>query len=119
MIAFFVNLCGGLIIVFIIWWFIIKKPKAFQAKDNAIHIKVHDGIYDPSVIKVQKGKSIRLSFTRYDESPCAEYVIFDKLNISSKLPMKKPHVIEITFQNAGEYTFTCQMGMYRGKVIVN
>ena len=70
-----VNLIGLILIGLIIWWFIFSKPKATRIKGNTIDIKVHDGIYEPSVIKAKKGQSLHLRFLREDESPCSEVVI--------------------------------------------
>lgn len=113
-----VNLIGFILIALIIWWFIIFTPKATRIKGDIIDITVHDGIYDPSIIKAKKGQTLQLRFLRQDVTPCAEVVIFDQLNISAKLPINKPHKVTLTVKEVGEYDFTCQMGMYRGKLIV-
>lgn len=118
MMTLVVNIAGLILIGLIIGWFLVLKPKAAKADGNTIDIKVQNGVYDPSLIKAGKGQSLRLRFTRLDESPCAEYVIFDQLNINAKLPMDEPHIISLTLDKAGEYEFTCQMGMYRGKLII-
>lgn len=118
MITLAVNLIGLILIGLIIWWFIIAKPKATRIKGDTIDIRVHNGIYDPSVIKARKGRTLHLRFFREDITPCSEVVIFEQLNRSAKLPIGKPHDITMTFDKTGEYDFTCQMGMYRGKVIV-
>lgn len=118
MILFFINLVGLVLIALIIWWFIIAKPKATQIKENTIEIKVHNGTYEPAVIQAQKGKPLHLRFLREDQSPCSEVVIFEKLDISAKLPLNKPHDITFTIDKPGEYNFSCQMGMYRGKLVI-
>jgi len=59
-----------------------------------------------------------LRFFRKDESPCAEKVIFDSMDVSADLPVGKPYELTITPEQPGEYEFTCQMAMYRGKLIV-
>jgi len=113
-----VNLVGFILIALILWWFIISKPKATRITGDTIDIKVLNGVYDPSIIKAKKGQALHLRFLRQDETPCTEVVIFDQLNISAELPIGKPHEITLTIKEAGEYDFTCQMGMYRGKLIV-
>lgn len=102
----------------ITWWFIIAKPKAKKITGDTIDIRVHDGIYDPSIIQAQQGQTLHLCFIREDESPCSEIVVFDQLNVSAKLPIGKRHTVTLVLKDAGEYEFTCQMGMYRGKLIV-
>jgi plastocyanin domain-containing protein len=118
MMTIVINIVGVLLIGLIVWWFILVKPKAIKVLNNKINIKVHDGIYDPSVIEAKVGETILLSFLREDKSPCAEVVIFEKLDISSMLPLNKQREITLTINTPGEYDFTCQMGMYRGKLIV-
>lgn len=119
MLYLFVNISGLILIILIIWWFILKKPKSINIYDNNIQILVKDGVYDPPVITAKKGKEITLNFLRKDESPCSSIVRFDKLDISESLPINKVHKIRLNIKDAGEYSFTCQMGMYRGKVIIN
>jgi plastocyanin domain-containing protein len=45
-------------------------------------------------------------------------VVFDKIDRSAKLPEGETVTIEFTPQERGEIPFQCQMGMLRGKVLV-
>jgi len=45
-------------------------------------------------------------------------VIFEELGVSAALPVNEPHDVILVTKNKGEFEFTCQMGMYRGKLIV-
>ena len=114
-----VNLIGFSLIVLIVWWFWIKKPKSFKAASNVIEVIVENGVYTPSRIEIKSGQAVKLSFLRKDPSPCAEKVIFDELGLSFDLPMNKPVLVDIQPEQAGEYAFTCQMKMYVGSLIVN
>ncbi len=116
--TFLVNASGLILIALILWWFIFKKPKATRITNNTIDIKVHNGVYDPPVIRAKKGTPLHLRFLRQDDSPCSAIVIFARLNISTELPHNKIQEISITINEAGAYEFTCQMGMYRGTLIV-
>jgi len=118
MTSLIINTVGIILMGLIIWWFIIATPKAKKITGDTIDIRVHDGIYDPSVIQAKQGHTLKLGFIREDESPCSEVVIFEQLNISAELPIGKRHLVTLTLKEAGEYEFTCQMGMYRGKLIV-
>ena len=118
MTAILVNIIGIILMALVIWWFMIAKPKATQIKGDTIDIRVNNGVYVPAVIQAKKGETLHLRFIRQDKSPCAEVVLFDDLNISAKLPLNKPHIITLTIAEPREYEFTCQMGMYRGKLIV-
>lgn len=115
-----VNIIGILFIVFIIWWFWLSKSKSrIVGQSKAIVIKVASGIYDPAEIICSTDKPVILQFLREDESPCAEIVIFSQLNISKKLPLNHQVEINLGLVKPGEYEFTCQMNMYRGKLIVH
>ena len=76
------------------------------------------GGYTPDVIVVQKGRPVRLTFTRQESAACSEQVLFPDYNQSALLPEGKQVTLEFTPQQAGEYGFQCQMGMLRGKLIV-
>jgi plastocyanin domain-containing protein len=49
---------------------------------------------------------------------CSEMVVFDGIDRSAKLPEGETVAIEFTPERAGEIPFQCQMGMLRGKVVV-
>ncbi len=118
MITFVINFIGFILIFLIIWWFVIFKPKAAQIMGDTIDIKVHDGVYTPSVVKAARGQTLHLRFIREDDTPCSEIVVFEQLNISAQLPLGKAYNLEVKVEDIGEYDFTCQMGMYRGKLII-
>lgn len=114
-----INIIGLVVIGLIIWWFWLSKPRLYSAKkEDLIEILVKDGAYQPAYIQVERNHPITLRFTRSDASPCAEIVIFNSLNVSQQLPLNQPIDIKLNLEKPGEYEFTCQMGMYRGKLIV-
>ena len=114
-----INGAGILFIVILIWWFWFSSPTIIKANTNAIiDIKVKDGTYQPAYIEANEGEPLILRFTREDESPCAEIVTFPKLNINQQLPLNQAVDIALTLEKPGVYDFTCQMGMYRGKLII-
>lgn len=119
MITLLVNVAGIALICLIIWWFWFSKSHTSTIKiDNLIEIRVKDGVYQPSNIEAKINQPITLRFIRDDASPCAEIVVFHSLNISKQLPLHQPVDFQLNIKNAGEYEFTCQMGMYRGKLTV-
>lgn len=113
-----VTLGGLLVIALIVWWFWLSTPKAMLVAINqAIEIRVEGGAYQPAVIEIPAGKPFTLRFVRIDATPCAEKVVFGDLTISADLPLNKPHEIALPALQPGIHEFTCQMGMYRGKLI--
>ena len=113
-----VNIIGILLIVFIIWWFWIKKPRPVTVSSNEVEIVVDNGVYSPSNIELKLGQSLKLKFLRKDPSPCAEKVIFDELDVSLDLPVNKTSEITIKPEKSGDYVFNCQMKMYIGHLNV-
>lgn len=112
------NGVGLVLIAFIVGWFWLIKPKAVQVQNSVIEILVKDGVYQPARIEVAAGKPVVLRFVRKDPSHCAEKVIFDKLGVSAELPLDRPHEVRLMPEHPGEYEFTCEMRMYRGRLVV-
>lgn len=118
----FVILMGLTLTVLIAWYFWFA-PKAQTraalstagAQEVAITVK---GGYTPDVIVVQKGRPVRLTFTRHESAACSEKVLFPDFNQNALLPEGEATTIEFTPDKPGEYGFQCQMGMLRGKLIV-
>lgn len=115
---FLINFVGILLVIFIVWWFWFSHQKTVRINNAVISIEVKDGVYIPARIEVPAHQDITLEFLRKDASSCAEYVVFDALNIQAQLPLNKKHLIYLGKLNPGKYTFTCQMKMYRGELMV-
>lgn len=117
-----VILSGIALTILIAWyfWFAPKtQTRALVAESGAQEVAITvKGGYTPDVIVVQKGRPVRLTFTRRESAACSEQVLFPDFNKSSPLPEGEPTTIEFTPEKAGEYGFQCQMGMLRGKLIV-
>ncbi|MBI5450560.1 MAG: cupredoxin domain-containing protein [Gammaproteobacteria bacterium] len=114
-----INLLGLLLLGLIIWWFWGVRPqvKAMPAT-QPIEVLVADGVYVPAFIGVPAGQGVTLHFLRKDPSPCAEKVIFAGLGISADLALNSHTEVTLPPLAVGEYEFTCQMQMYRGRLKV-
>jgi plastocyanin domain-containing protein len=114
---------GGLgAIAFIVWFFWLWRKEGVQAaltssgyQEALILVK---GGYTPDVIVVEHGRPVRLSFRREETAACSEMVIFSDFNKSAKLPTGVTVSIELMPEKPGAYEFACQMGMFRGRLIV-
>jgi plastocyanin domain-containing protein len=117
-----ITLTGLALSVFIAWffWFAPKgKTKAAVGASGAQEVAVTvKGGYTPDLIVVKAGQPVRLRFTRQESSACSEMVLFPDFNQSAKLPEGEEVSVEFTADKPGEYGFQCQMGMLRGKLIV-
>jgi plastocyanin domain-containing protein len=117
-----VTLGGLLAVAFIVWFFWMKKAKGVRAavvssghQEAMILVK---GGYTPDAIVVVHGKPVRLNFRREETAACSEMVLLPDFNKSAQLPTGETVAVEFVPEQPGEYEFTCQMGMLRGKLIV-
>ncbi len=114
---------SGFALTILIAWYFWFAPKAQTrvamsasgAQEVAITVK---GGYTPDVIVVQKGRPVRLTFTRQESAACSERVLFPDFNKNAALPEGERVTLELMPDKAGEFEFQCQMGMLRGKLIV-
>lgn len=116
-----VNIVGIALIAGIVWYFWLYRKEGVAAADvggvQEVPITVKGG-YTPDVVTVKRGKPVRLLFTRQESSMCSEMVVLDAIGKSASLPEGETVAIEFTPQEAGEIPFQCQMGMLRGKLVV-
>lgn len=117
-----VTLIGLGLIAFIVWFFWLKRAKGARAaatssgyQEAMILVK---GGYTPNAIVVQHGRPVRLNFRREETASCSEMVLLPDFNKSARLPTGATVPIEFLPDKPGEYEFACQMGMLRGKLIV-
>ena len=117
-----VTLGGVAAIAFIVWFFwLVRKPGVKAALTSGGYQEVSvlvKGGYTPDVITVERGKPVRLNFMRAESASCSEMVLFPDFNKSAKLPEGETVPVELMPDKAGEFGFQCQMGMFRGKLIV-
>lgn len=118
----FVILAGLAAIAAIAWFFWGPRKGGYRAavtsggyQEAMVLVK---GGYTPDLIVVQHGKPVRLNFRREESAACSEMVVFGDFGKSANLPEGEIVPVEFLPEKAGEYEFTCQMGMFRGKLIV-
>lgn len=109
-------------IAFIVWFFWLVKKEGVKAaltssgyQEAMILVK---GGYTPDVIRVEAGKPVRLTFRREETAGCSDTVLFPDFGKSAPLPSGALVSVELMPKAPGEYGFQCQMGMLRGKLIV-
>ena len=117
-----VDVVGLVLIAFIAWFFWMKKTMGVRAaltsagyQEQMVLVK---GGYTPDVIVVDRSKPVRLNFIRQESAACSEMVLLPAFNKSAQLPEGETVPIEFMPAEAGEYEFACQMGMFRGTIIV-
>jgi plastocyanin domain-containing protein len=117
-----VDLVGLGLIAFIVWFFWLVRAKGTRAavtsggyQEQMVLVK---GGYTPDVIVVEAGKPVRLNFVRQESASCSEMVLLPAFNKSATLPEGQTVPVEFLPKDRGEFEFSCQMGMFRGKLIV-
>ena len=117
-----VTIFGVLLIILVNWYFFFSKRKATKATVQSSRIQevnvVVKGGYSPDVIVVKRGIPVRIKFYRDETADCSDTIVFGDFNIRKPLPAFKTTLIDFTPEKPGVYTFTCGMGMMRGKLIV-
>ncbi len=111
------GLIGG-----IVWFFWGPRKQGFRAalassgyQEATVLVK---GGYAPDTIVVRAGKPVRLTFRRQEASPCSEMVVFGDFAKSATLPEGELVPVELLPNQPGTFEFTCQMGMLRGRLVV-
>jgi plastocyanin domain-containing protein len=111
-----VSFIGVGAIIFIYWFFLMKKKRAIVVSDS-VDIKVEGG-YSPDTIVIPAGKPTTINFLRTDPSSCLEEVVVSDFKIKKFLPLNEQVTIKLAPEKPGEYDFACGMNMYHGKIIV-
>jgi plastocyanin domain-containing protein len=118
----FVTLGGLAAVAVIVWFFWLGKRPGVKAsltsggyQEAMILVK---GGYTPDVIVVERGKPVRLNFVRAESASCSEMVLLPDFKKSARLPEGETVSIEFIPDRPGEFEFQCQMGMLRGKLVV-
>ena len=86
---------------------------------DAIAIKVSKSGFEPARIELPAGKPIKLAFQRIDAENCVSKVVFKSLNMTRDLPVGKTVIVEFTPTESSEISFACEMGMYKGILVIN
>lgn len=114
---------GGLAaIALVVWFFWLKRSEGVKASTvsdgyQEVMILVKGG-YTPDTIRVVAGKPVRLLFRREETAACSEQVVLPGFGKSAPLPTGTVVPIEFLPKEAGEHEFTCQMGMLKGRIVV-
>ncbi len=89
-----------------------------EAHTRTVKIRVDKNGFSPSSIEVEAGHKVNLVFNRADKNNCGNTVVFPKLKIRKNLPVGKDVIVSITPTKAGNISFSCGMGMYKGSMVV-
>ena len=105
------------------WFFWFKRPAGVAAATvsdgyQEVMVLVKGG-YTPDTIRVSAGRPVRLLFRREETAACSEQVVLADFGRSAVLPEGQVVAVEFLPAEPGEHEFTCQMGMLRGRILVD
>ena len=95
-----------------------EPVKAANVLEGATKITVSASGFSPASVAAEKGQPVKLAFYRAAADNCGSEIVFEKQNITRKLPVGETVAVEFTPEEAGEIAFTCGMKMYKGSVVV-
>ena len=117
-----VTLVGLAFAAGVAWFFWFKRTEGVKAstvsdgyQEQMILVK---GGYTPDTIRVAAGRPVRLLFRREETAACSERVVLPDFGKSAPLPTGVTVPVEFMAGDPAEHEFTCQMGMLRGRIIV-
>lgn len=97
---------------------ILLIPHAGYADVKEISITVDGSGFTPPEVTVEKGKAVKLIFTRTTDVTCVTKIVIPDLDIDKELPLNEPVAINISPDKSGSIGFACPMDMLKGKIAV-
>lgn len=111
-----------LLIGLIIWWFFGShqgETLAAVITDDVQRVEVVvEGGYKPELITLKAGVPTELTFLRKSASSCFNEVLLPDFGKQASLPVNEPYVIKLTPTVPGNFTYSCGMHMFFGKIEV-
>lgn len=109
-------------IAWVNWYFFLSERKAGVAMTGAggvqeATVQVKGG-YEPAIVRARVGSPLRITFDRQETSPCSGEVVFPDFGLKRFLPAHDRTTVELVPEKAGEFGFTCGMGMLQGQLVV-
>lgn len=107
----------GVLLAYFRWSRMEKTADVAESGAQAVTVIV-SGAYSPNVLRAKLGKPLTIVFDRQEDSACSKKVIFADFGITANLQDFGKTEVKFTPDKAGEFGFSCEMGMYQGKLIV-
>jgi Cupredoxin-like domain len=94
------------------------RMRSEKTKVQTARVVLTEQGYKPDIIRLRQGIPARITFLRQAEGSCGTEVVLPDQGIRRALPLNKPVAVAFTPNKSGEFSFTCGMGMLRGKIVV-
>jgi sulfite exporter TauE/SafE len=83
---------------------------------TTVTINVAPNGYTPNEVSVPAGQRVTLALAAKGQLGCTSVFRIPKLDLEEQLASFKTTNLNVTFPNAGRYSFSCGMGMYTGTI---
>jgi hypothetical protein len=94
------------------------RMRSENTKAQTARVVLTEQGYKPDSIRLRRGIPARITFLRQAEGSCGTEIVLPEQGVKRALPLNKPVVVAFTPNKSGEFSFTCGMGMLRGKIVV-
>lgn len=96
-----------------------EAPKTVEKNGvQEVTINVLDTGYNPDEIKIKRGVPVNVTLKTNNTLGCARAFVVPSLNIEKILPKTGQDSFQFTPEKEGNINFSCSMGMYNGKFVV-
>ncbi len=86
-------------------------------KEQVVYMTQNVDGYSPNILRVKKGIPVKWVINSKSTFSCASYIVMRQFKIGKPLQLGE-NIFKFTPTQTGEIPFSCSMGMYRGKFIV-
>lgn len=94
-----------------------KNPPASSLSEQVVTMKVNYNGFEPSTLKIKKGVPVKWIIKGEQVSGCTNQIIVPSLDIAKDIK-SGDNIVKFTPKEKGTISFSCWMGMVRGKFIV-
>ena len=96
---------------------LVKRVRRGSPAPPMVRVRVRGG-FVPDTIVARAGEPLRLVFHREETASCSELVTFPDVGLTVMLPVREDVVVDLLLERPGQYEFTCQLGLLRGRILV-
>ncbi len=89
-----------------------------RARTQELRLELRRG-NSPETVRERAAVPVALVVCRGDASSCGEWLIVPVLGRSVSLPLHEDVRVELGVPAPGEYELTCELGLYRGKLVLD
>lgn len=92
-----------------------RIPRRRSPQRPATRVRVK-GSFQPNALFGRVGEPLQIVFRREETASRSERVVFPAFGKSAALPPHEDVTVELLPDRAGDFEFTCQLGLLRGRL---